>query len=198
MTTATAITLTTAADGSLEVHSPYHPDFPAAARALGGRWRPSRRTWVFDGRDEAVVGDLLARLFGWSPDPSGEVVTVRVTLSRANAGGAEARLAGRVIARRPGRDEAVVLGAGVVVVGGAFAPSAGSRQHPALIDSDGVVTLEVRDLPVEALTAARELEWTRAGGSGGAGPDRAALLAERDALLTRLAELDALLAADGR
>ena len=145
MTTATAITLTTAADGSLEVHSPYHPDFPAAARALGGRWRPSRRTWVFDGRDEAVV-----------------------------------------------------LGAGVVVVGGAFAPSAGSRQHPALIDSDEAVTLEVRDLPVEALSAARELEWTRAGGSGGAGPDRAALLAERDALLARLAELDALLAADGR
>ena len=118
MTTATAITLTTAADGSLEVHSPYHPDFPAAARALGGRWRPSRRTWVFDGRDEAVVGDLLARLFGWSPAPSGKAVTVRVTLDRYNA--------------------------------------------------------------------------------GGAGPDRAALLAERDALLARLAELDALLAADGR
>lgn len=193
MTTATAITLTTAADGSLEVHSPYHPDFPAAARALGGRWRPSRCTWVFDGRDEAVVGDLLARLFGWSPAPSGEVVTVRVTLSRDNADGAEARLAGRVIARRPGRDEAVVLSAGVVVVGGAFAPSAGSRQHPALIDSDEAVTLEVRDLPVEALSAARELEWTRPAESAGAGPDRAALLAERNALLTRLAELDALL-----
>ena len=197
MTATAAITLT-AADGGLEVRSPYHPDFPAAARALGGRWRPSRRTWVFDGRDELAVGGLLARLFGWSPAPSGEVVTVRVALDRDNAGGAEARLAGRCIARRPGRDEAVVLGAGVVVVGGAFAPRAGSRQHPALIDSDEVVTLEVRDLPVEALTAARELEWTRVGGSGGAGPDRAALLAERDALLTRLAELDALLAADGR
>ena len=196
MTATAAITLT-AVDGGLEVRSPYHPDFPAAARALGGRWRPSRRAWVFDGRDERAVGELLAGLFGWSPAPSGKAVTVRVALDRYNAGGAEARLAGRCIARRPGRDGAVVLGAGVVV-GGAFAPSAGSRQHPALIDSDEVVTLEVRDLPVEALTAARELEWTRVGGPGGAGPDRAALLAERDALLARLAELDALLAADGR
>ena len=85
-------------------------------------------------------------------------MTATAALDRYNAGGAEARLAGRCIARRPGRDGAVVLGAGVVVVGGAFAPSAGSRQYPALIDSDGVVTLEVRDLPVEALTAARELE----------------------------------------
>jgi hypothetical protein len=35
-------------DGRLAVTTPFHPDFPARARMLGGVWDGARRVWLFD------------------------------------------------------------------------------------------------------------------------------------------------------
>ena len=64
--------------------------------------------------------------------------------------------------------------------------------------SDAEVTLEVRDIPVEALAAEDSsrwdsLRWKRVDADGAA--QRAALIAERERLQSRLSEIDAILAA---
>lgn len=129
--------------GRLAVKTPYHPDMPARFRALGGKWQDDARVWTFDIRDEARVRAEVEAVFG-STVPTGRTVTLRWDVSnRYNP----ARLAGRVIAERRGRDAEVRLGDGVVVVEGKFPHSGGSAKYPALWNTghDGVV-VEIRDV----------------------------------------------------
>lgn len=117
-------------------------------KALGGKWNEPSRVWVFDQRDEARVRAVVEDVFG-SLESSGRLVTVRWQVSdRYNP----ARLAGRVIAERRGRDEDVRLGAGVVIVSGEFPSRGGSRNNPALGSSSVIV--EIRD--VDANIAAKD------------------------------------------
>jgi DNA repair protein RadC len=51
-------------DGHIAVRSPYHPNFPARARGLGGRWDAARRVWVFDARDHDRVKSLCNEIYG--------------------------------------------------------------------------------------------------------------------------------------
>lgn len=138
--------------GGIAAKTPYHPDLPAKFRALGGKWHDGARVWTFDIRDEARVRAVVEDIFG-PLEKSGQVVTLRWEVSaRYNP----ARLAGRVIAERRGRDEDVRLGSGVVVVSGAFPRSGGSRNNPALGHSTGDVVVEIRD--VDANVAAKMVE----------------------------------------
>ena len=51
-------------DGRIAVSTPYHPNFPARARMLGGEWDTARRVWVFDAGDEARVRRLCQEIYG--------------------------------------------------------------------------------------------------------------------------------------
>lgn len=142
----------TKADG-IAAQTPYHPDLPSKFRALGGKWHPNAGVWTFDVRDEARVRAVVESIFG-PLESSGRLVTLRWTIDgRHNP----ARLAGRIIAERRGRDARVQLGAGVVVIEGEFPRSGGSVKHPGLgLGSGQVVVVEVRD--VDAHVASRMVE----------------------------------------
>ena len=66
-------------DGRLAVGTPYHPNFPARARMLGGEWDAARRVWMFDAGDEPRVRRLCQEIYGADgsegaaafPEPSG-------------------------------------------------------------------------------------------------------------------------------
>jgi DNA repair protein RadC len=51
-------------DGRIAVSTPYHPNFPARARMLGGEWDAARRVWMFDAGDEARVRRLCQEIYG--------------------------------------------------------------------------------------------------------------------------------------
>jgi DNA repair protein RadC len=51
-------------DGRIAVSSPYHPNFPARARTLGGIWNAARRVWVFDAADHDRVTSLCREIYG--------------------------------------------------------------------------------------------------------------------------------------
>ncbi len=51
-------------DGRIAVTSPYHPNFPARARVLGGTWDPARRVWLFDVGDRERVRTLCSEIYG--------------------------------------------------------------------------------------------------------------------------------------
>lgn len=53
-------------DNHIHVSSPYHPDFPPAARQLGGKWDSD--VWVFDARDDARVRGLCCDIYGTDGD----------------------------------------------------------------------------------------------------------------------------------
>jgi DNA repair protein RadC len=78
-------------DGRLVVTTPYHPDFPARARMLGGVWDGTRRLWLFDAGDGNRVRILCRDIYGTDgtePFPSPAAIGSN---SRQFAEGAPAR-----------------------------------------------------------------------------------------------------------
>jgi len=51
-------------DGRIAVSSPYHANFPARARSLGGIWDAAGRVWVFDAGDHDRVRSLCREIYG--------------------------------------------------------------------------------------------------------------------------------------
>ncbi|MFD3889963.1 hypothetical protein [Streptomyces microflavus] len=181
------VTVTTA-NGKTTVESPYHPDWPSQARALGGKW--SGGAWVFDARDDERVRELAREIYGTDGTPDvGGTVTVRIPVGNAQGekGGRPATLYqyGRTIATRYGRDEEPRLGAGVVLISGGFGQG-GSHNYIELGPLDDTV-VEVRDMP-RSVAVAHGLEIV-----GEGQVDHKALKAERERLTARIAEIDALL-----
>ena len=78
--------------------SPYNPDVPPAARAIGGRWDGARKAWKFDSRDEERVRSLAREVFGTdgTPEAAVDLVTVRIDPAYHQIK-AEIRFAGRRI-----------------------------------------------------------------------------------------------------
>lgn len=136
--------------------APYHPSLPERAKALGGRWDSADKVWRFDARDEARVRELARGIYGTDGTDNPQLVTIRVTITEREAYEQELWLAGRLVARRPGRDLPVQLGDGVIIVSGAFPRRGGSARYPEL-GGQGVV-LEVRDVPRPAVPEASNVE----------------------------------------
>ncbi|MER5973310.1 hypothetical protein ABT112_26890 [Streptomyces sp. NPDC002055] len=183
------VTITTAG-GKTTVRSPYDPNWPSSARALGGRW--SGGVWVFDSRDEERVRELAREVYGTDGTPdAGGTVTVRISVEdvRGERGGRPATLFrhGRQIATRFGRDEKPRLGDGVVLISGGFQSSAGSHNYLELGPLDDTV-VEVRDVP-RSVAVDHELQIVGEEGR----PDHEALRAERERLAARITEIDAIL-----
>lgn len=191
------ITVTT--DGPVTLlRSPYEASLPAKAKAIGGRWDREEKAWTFDARDEQRVRELARAIYGTDgADVDGPVVTIRVRLDDVPRRphytfdhGEPGRLtiAGHQLARRTGRDTAVQLSQGVITVEGGFDYRGGSVARPEVAPLDGTV-LEVRDLPrsvADRMAAECPDAVTIVGDVDG---HREALLAERDSLLARLAEI---------
>lgn len=131
----------------LSVTSPYHPDFPAAARKLGGKWQSP--AWVFDARDEERVRKLCVRVYGTDGSAPADVLTVRCSAALCDGDGNGSTLSyylcGRQVARAFGRDSGAKLGEGVIVLSGGFG-SGGSVKNPSCTVREGTI-IEVRDLP---------------------------------------------------
>ena len=53
-----------AQDGRIAVSSPYHPNFPARARFLGGEWDAARHVWLFDAGENDRVRSLCREIYG--------------------------------------------------------------------------------------------------------------------------------------
>ena len=179
----------------LYLASPYHPDVPREAKNLGGRWDAGAKSWHFDPRDEDRVRDLCRNIYGTDgTDP--RKVTVQMKLGAFASYQKSIYVLGAPVASVFGRDGGAKLADGVVLVGGSIG-SSGSRKNPKIVSDKGAV-IELRDVAREAIE--RVLSGEIEAGDYVVGikvtetkTDRDALLAERDRLKVRIAEIDVLL-----
>jgi hypothetical protein len=171
------------------VTAPYNSGFIDGARKLGGKWNPP--SWVFDTRDEVRVRALYYDWYGTWDD----LCTLRITWSEASSvAQGPVSVHGRDIAKAFGRDSGAKLAAGVVVLAGGFS-SGGSVKNWVTRVSAGTV-VSVRDFPghVARALASDQPAEKRVYAIEDEGVDRAALTAERERLVARIAEIDAALA----
>lgn len=179
-------------DGKVKVQSEYNTSFIKGARLIGGKWKPPY--WVFSQEDEKLVRALCMDVYGQDGGTPSELVAIDIDLdSYPHDASGELLLGSMSIARRSDRDCPVKLSVNVVLVAGGFPDSGGSANHPRIAEKPGTV-LRVKNVPkplyerIEDKTGLSIVDGTI---------DRAALLAEREALTKRLAEIEAVLTQEG-
>jgi hypothetical protein len=192
----------------LLIESPFHPSFPQAARKLGGTWK--KPAWAFDLRNEKEVEALCRQIYGlWDAPEGGELVSLEVLLAPHDPEKDPQKLnyaswpvqddvlvGGRVVAHATGRDSGVRLGEGVSLLSGKI-DSGGSMKNWRVLVWPGTV-LRVHDVPrAKAEEALKQFPGSKIlEASGGTDPEpkeetTQRLIAERERLLVRLAEIDA-------
>lgn len=184
--------ITNMENGRIAIDSPYNPDFVSRIKAAGGRWNGEK--WEVDERNLDIVRVIMREVYGQDDRPT-ETVTVKVTVGERSID--ESRgpvvLFGRNIASARGRDSGARVGDGVSFEKGG-ADSGGSMKHWCTVIEAGSV-FTVYDVP--KLAVEQNIGWDEDYGTFEvieAGDPLAALKAEKEALLKRLAEIDALLA----
>jgi hypothetical protein len=171
----------TVSGSKVVLDTPYNPDLPAKAKAIGGRWDSAARVWTFDARDEDRVRALAREVYGTDGSAT-KTVTVQHKFKMGDSLGQSVWMFGREIVQRPSRDEAVRLGDGVIIVEGKFQSTGGSRANPAIGKLLTDVVVEIRDVAARLIDADDEDTWVMDGD------------AKRAKIEARIAELRAELA----
>jgi len=171
---------------NISVTSDYNTDFVDAARNLGGKW--SSPAWVFDIRDEAAVRAACLKSYG-TDGVKTDQVDVRITIKDSIAVEKKAiTIFGKVVARAFGRDSGAKTGDGIVIEEGKFG-SGGSAKNWDTTAQAGT-TFIMRDISKSLVEANTDKNIGIEILSATAEIDKDALQAERDRLMTRLAEID--------
>ena len=182
----------------LRVATPYSPDFISAVkREMGATWDGT--CWCFDARDAAEVAALVHRIYGWTVGMA--LVSALVSFDEdCTYSRRPCVLFGRVMVEAWGRDSGGTVGDGVRLRSGNI-DSGGSTKNWTTVVSKGT-ELVVHDVPIgmvlDYVNGSRECRNVRVEILGPSDVPRAAeaqkLSAERARLLSRLSEIDALLA----
>lgn len=180
-------------ENRIAVKSPYNPTLPQRARALGGSWDASKKVWVYDAADEELVRSLYMDVYGeWE---GSQHIRVRITTEKDLVGRRDSvYICGVQIARAYGRDSgAKVMDA--KFISGDLPTSGGSAKHWCTIVPAGAM-FDIQ-IPQDRLA-----DIEREGEDRGftvqvvdEGQDRKIqnLRDERERLLARIAEIDAIL-----
>ena len=184
-------------ENSALVYTPYNADFVSRIKSSvgGAKWDGTKKAWRIPTTAVDAVRDIMRDIYGETDEPeSTEKVNVRLTFSRSYSRTcAPITLLGKTVASAFGRDSGAKVGDGVTFVEGAPDSGGSMKNWQTVIPEGSVVVLY--DVPKSIVTADRlpecvsfEIEERR--------PEieRKDLLEERERLMKRIAEIDALLA----
>lgn len=180
-----------------QIYTPYNADFVAALKnGVGGaRWNASSRCWTVPAATVNAVREIMRRVYGRDDQTAGKTVRVRlhfdVNICETRA---PVTIFGHCIARAFGRDSGAKPGEGVIYLEGGCT-SGGSRSNwDSIVEKGSVVELTaVQEAIIEAEKDDLNTHITYEIMDEKPAIDAEALKAERERLLTRLAEIDEIL-----
>ena len=180
-------------NGKIAVDTPYNPCFISKIKKAGGKWNASNKTWEIDERSINTVRAIMREVYGQDDLPQ-ELVTVKVTVGDKNLEEwrAPVVLFGRTIASARGRDTGARPGEGVCFEKGGCRSGGSMKNWYTVILAGSEIT--IYDVP--RLAVEQKLGWKDEYGFFEvieADDPLAALRAEKEALLKRLAEIEEIL-----
>ncbi len=177
-------------DGKIYVKSEYNSVFVKKARYIQGKWVSPY--WVFPEENKGEVKDLLLDAYGEADilEEGEQKVTVELDLNEYEdrAASNELRFGNILLASRQYRDGYVKIADNVMVVNGGFESSGGSHKNPTVNPMNNTI-LRVKNVPLSVY----EQEKTGAGVRLITEIDITTLQKEKECLLARIAEIDALI-----
>jgi hypothetical protein len=180
----------------LQVRSPMNTLFGQRAKKIGGRWEPKEAAWVFDARVDDKVRALCIDCYGNDGTTFQELVDIRVKFLRdLESSKGPITVFGRIIGSAKARDSGARLGNGVVLEEGRIGSAGSYINWTTAVDAGTQVILF--DVPKALVLAGGEkhveiniVESNQTTSEEQEGD----LTAERERLLARLAQIDAVLA----
>lgn len=180
-------------NGMAKVLTPYNASFVAKIKRVGGkRWNGLEKCWEIPTSEIDTVRGYMMDVFGETDLAEGEKVTIQVKFnSDAEKCCESITLFGKTLARAYGRDSGATVGEDVTLISGTIT-SGGSMKYWTTVIREGAV-FKVRNVPRAALEKDTgldvDIEVLETPGL-----DRAALEEEKAKLLSRLEEIEKLLA----
>lgn len=180
-------------NGKISIDTPYNPSFVQKIKQTDAHWNPKNKTWEAEERNINAIRRIMREVYGMDDLPQ-ELVSVRVRVgdSSISALTKPVIMFGKTIASAFGRDSGARVGEGVCFESGKACSGGSVKNWHTTIEADSVFV--IHDVPKAAVE--QKLGWDDKYGTFEIIPDadpNAVLLAEKEALLKRLAEIDVLL-----
>lgn len=183
--------------GTAYISSPYNPEFVARIKNLGGRWDAASHAWKISEQALEDARQIMRDTYGETDQPTTEpTVTLRVEITEDIW---ELRspivIAGRIVASASGRDSGARAGEDVAFIEGKPQSGGSAKNWRTCIDAGSIIKIfnapvaKARDVianpPYDGMVCTILDQSVTI--------NRAALEAEREKLLARIAEIDTLL-----
>lgn len=182
-------------NGKAYIASPYNVEFVRRIKLSGGKWSAASKRWYVPEPALPAVRTMMAEVYGETDEgPASEYVTLVVKwLEDDWTVGGPVTLAGRVIASAWGHDSGAKPGTNVSFISGEPTSGGSAKNWETKVPEGSVV--EIYYVP---LSKAQEIvnnhpRWMEVRIEGAPVVDKDALKAEREQLMQRIAEIDALL-----
>ena len=186
------IKIKTTVSGKIAITSPYNKDFTSRVKLLGAKWNPDNKTWVLEKSALEDLRALCREIYGEDDQPAAETADVELSFTdEVMEYLGPVTILGRTISSAVGRDSGARAGESVMITKGDIT-SGGSARNWASVVTAGTVAKLVA-VPKQLLENVQLPEGVELRVISQA-IDRDALVAERDRLLARLAEIEELLA----
>lgn len=185
----------TITDNRAAVVAPYHPQFVKRVKLLGGKWDALNRTWNVPANAVDSVRSIMRTIYGRDDLFAGETLTVRLNFRESySVCHAPITMLGRTLASASGRNSGARIGDDVQFLAGAPTSGGSVKYWTTIIPSDSLVRLP--DIPKVLIDSAElpdavdmEIEKSDV--------NTVALAEEREKLLARITEIDAILERSG-
>lgn len=180
-------------DGKAYISTPYSREFVAKIKRIGGaKWDADSKRWAIPADELDIARRYMLEVYGETdlPDEEGKITVDVKFLDTEDEICEGITLFGRTIVQAWGRDTGAKVCDDVTLIDGSVR-SGGSRANWRTIIDEGTV-LRIKNLTRAALQLETEYD-IEVKEVTPEGADKEALMAEKEKLLARLAEIEALL-----
>lgn len=175
----------------LDIFTPYNAEFVKRVKQLSGaRWNGADKCWQVSAAAEDAIREIMREIYGRDDRPT-ETVTVRIRIPQEKIEWTgPVVIWGKTLSSASGRDSGARTGASVSLVTGSINSGGSVKNWKSIIESGAEFIIE----SVPATSVEIVPEWIEIISITRDGIDLEALHTEKEKLLARIAEIDAILA----
>ncbi len=174
-------------DGIIRVSSPYDNRFVKKVKEIGGKWNAAAKTWDVSEEVEERLKIILTKYYGYV-ESEADLIKVRYKAEDFNNNHTDdIRISSLVTVMRNSRDREVIFDHNTIVLQGGFPSRGGSAKYPRPEPYSDTILQSI--IPKSVYDGLSDIEKSKIEVIDQK-TEKEKLLAEREILLNRLAQID--------
>lgn len=184
-------------NGLAEIYTPYNPEFVKKIKGIGGaKWNGSKKCWTIPENAVDAAREIMQQVYGCSDISENETISLRLKFdNRISADKQDIVMFGKILAHATGRNSGAKVGEDVAYTSGGATSGGSVKNWESVVKEGSIVTLSnvnknLYEKYKDAYDGGITIEVISEEKS------KKSLLEEKERLLKRLAEIDAMLASE--